>query len=426
MDSDPDGEGLSAARRRIVESQNHLLDTGLSEPADALRDALQDFLGAESDIQRISKTVSSCFERDADGVQERERIGDAIAAFWNASESVRTAIKGLPFDLLQELKAHTSNLAWASQLREAIRILEQPWLRTRHWKKYPLDSIIELVRLDEGEIDNKTPKNSRDSSSAIQTDTEELFRAILRYCEARRTSWDQFSERTQVSFFPPIFKTADDLQDAIRGYKPAESLIDLSGGKDLFSRGVAIVGDIVNALWFEYPGGIGTVSTVSVPPYKPGKPVPTPAFRCFLAPLRMALELMGSELAKAPESNWWGEPLKAGELGPIYAEGYSDATGDDPIEVAKTADEASDEKLDNADAMETTPKRRYVTVDEADLIFRAAIEAGHVQSDELGNAKTLAKKLQVNVRTLQKTATYSLQLQRLVRDKADRKQKHKQ
>lgn len=159
----------------------------------------------------------------------------------------------------------------------------------------------------------------------ILFDTEELFRAILRYSEARRTSWDQFSDEVQLSFHSTIFCIAFDLAETVGRYEPEKPFSDLASGRDFFSRGVAIVKHVVGHLQFEYPQGIGSVAGVVCAPYEFGKPIPTPAFRCFLAPLRLALELMGSELAKTPEASWWGEPLRAGELGPIYAEGYGEA-----------------------------------------------------------------------------------------------------
>ena len=149
MESDFNATSQVDPRAKIIQCQEDLRNTGLPDAANLLRDALQAFLGANSDLERVAERTAHAADRDSNGVpvSERERIERVLPEFWNCLDAVKSAIQNLPADLVGELKSLTSDDAWASRLRQAVHAIEQPWNQTRFCRKYLPDAVIKFVQL---------------------------------------------------------------------------------------------------------------------------------------------------------------------------------------------------------------------------------------------------------------------------------------
>jgi len=160
----------------------------------------------------------------------------------------------------------------------------------------------------------KSADSSADSMAGIHerilADSEALFRAVVRYCEARREFWGTLEKAQQRSFFPPIFETTFSLYDQLSKCETLEfEMMRVGNGCDLRSRGIEIIRKQVFWLTFQYPVGVECIVANTLPDgFSEEADVACPDFRVFISPLRMALGLMGSKLGDTPKETWWHEP----------------------------------------------------------------------------------------------------------------------
>ncbi len=202
---------------------------------------------------------------------------------------------------------------------------------------------------------SKMQTDALSETSNLIVETERLFQAILRYCEAKREFWGGLHKPEQRSFFPPIFNAVSTLDEILSELEPMEfELMQLHSGGDLFSRGIEIVRTQVFSLNFQYPAGVECIVANTLPlNFSEDAEVACPDFRFFLSPLRMALGLMGSKLGETPKESWWLEPCEPLFDNPMPAvfhqiyESLKSRSNDQ-------TDENPDGKLDKSDALDSS------------------------------------------------------------------------
>lgn len=146
----------SSAARTSLNNGLDVLRLTSTPAAESIRDLIQEFLAASSDLERYSQSTCFANESDPDDVTRRTAIRETLLAFWNsqasAHHSLNTDFKQLQDGIIGVLK-HDPGRCWDNpdQMRTgligAIENICKPWLKTKHCREYTKDALAEFLAM---------------------------------------------------------------------------------------------------------------------------------------------------------------------------------------------------------------------------------------------------------------------------------------